>query len=163
MADGGFQACGKSYTSEREAIAHVIDRYRVEETAGGMLFAAWADQCKIPELRGGLRVIAEREAYHGRIFERRLNELGHPCRAELNDPKGSNLAACLIDPGVPDSTKLARFNDFIGDAAEATRPIREFGDAIINDVETKAALKLFAEDEFSTISWLRQMGDRLGA
>ena len=163
MADNGFQACGGTYVSEREAIAHLIDRFRVEETAGGMLFAAWADQCKLPELRGGLRVIAEREAYHGRIFERRLKDLGHECRAELNDPKGSNLAACLIDPDVPDTMKLARFNDFIGDAAETTQPIREFGEAIADDVETKAALKLFVEDEFSTISWLRQMGDRLGA
>jgi hypothetical protein len=163
MADGGFQACGGTYASERDAIAHIIDRFRVEETAGGMLFAAWADQCNIPELRGGLRVIAEREAYPGRIFEQRLNELGHPCRTELNDPRGSDLAACLIDPGVPDTMKLARFNNFIGDAAETTRPIREFSNAIADDVETKAALKLFVEDEFSTISWLRQMGDRLGA
>jgi len=163
MADGGFQACGGTYASEHEAIAHVIDRFRVEEAAGGMLFGVWADQCRIPELRGGLRIIAEREAYHGRIFERRLKELGHECMAQLDDPKGSDLATCLVDPDVPDTVKLKRFNDFIGDAAVTTRPIREFGEAIAEDVETKAALALFVEDEFSTISWLSRMGDRLGA
>jgi hypothetical protein len=162
MADGGFEACGGVYASEADAIAHVIDRFRVEETAGGMLFGTWADQCRIPELRGGLRVIAERESYHGRIFERRLKDLGRECRAELNDPRGSDLATCLIDPNVEDTVKLARFNAFIGDAAVTTRPIREFGDAIAEDVETKAALKLFVEDEFSTISWLHQMGKKLG-
>jgi hypothetical protein len=162
MPDGEFQACGGTYASEHEAIAHVIDRFRVEEAAGGMLFGSWADQCKIPELRGGLRVIAEREAYHARIFELRLKDLGRECRAELNDPSGSDLAKCLIDPKVADTVKLKRFNAFIGDAAVTTRPIRDFGDAIAEDVETKAALKLFVEDEFSTISWLRQMGDQLG-
>ena len=162
MADGGFQACGGVYASEQDAIAHVIDRFRVEETAGGMIFGTWADQCKIPELRGGLRVIAERESYHGRIFERRLKDLGHECQAQLNDPSGSDLAQCLGDPNVADTVKLKRFNDFIGDAAVTTQPIRDFGEAIAEDVETKAALKLFAEDEFSTIRWLRQIGDRLG-
>ena len=163
MANGGFHACGGTYVSEHEAIAQVIDRFRVEEAAGGMLFGNWADQCRIPELRGGLRIIAEREAYHGRIFEWRLRDLGRECRAELNDPKGSDLAACLVDPDVADTVKLKRFNDFIGDAAVTTRPIREFGNAIAEDVETKAALALIVEDEFSTISWLRGMGDRLGA
>jgi hypothetical protein len=162
MADGGFAACGGIYTSEQDAIAHVIDRFRVEESAGGMLFGAWADQCKIPELRGGLRVIAERESYHGRIFERRLKDLGRECRAELTDPSGSDLARCLVDPDVADTAKLKRFNDFIGDAGVTTRPIRDFGDAIAEDVETKAALKLFVEDEFSTIRWLHQMGQKLG-
>jgi hypothetical protein len=161
MADG-FQACGGTYASEHEAIVNVIDRFRVEETAGGMLFGVWADQCKIPELRGGLRVISERESYHGRIFERRLKDLGCECKATLNDPEGSSLGTCLVDPDVRDEEKLARFNGFIGDAAATTRPIREFGEAITQDVETKAALKLFCEDEFSTISWLRQMGGQLG-
>ena len=162
MADGGFAACGGTYGSEQEAIAHVIDRFRVEESAGGMLFGIWADQCKIPELRGGLRAIAERESYHGRMFERRLKDLGRACKAELSDPSGSELASCLIDPDVADTVKLKRFNDFIGDAAVTTRPIREFGEAITQDVETKAALTLFVEDEFSTISWLKRMGDKLG-
>ena len=162
MADGGFAACGGTYASEQDAIAQVIDRFRVEESAGGMLFGTWADQCQIAALRGGLRVIAERESYHGRIFERRLKDLGRECRAELTDPKGSDLAQCLIDPNVPDTAKLKRFNDFIGDAAATTRPIRDFSDAIAEDVETKAALTLFVEDEFSTISWLHQMGEKLG-
>lgn len=162
MADGSFEACGGVYASEQDAIAHVIDRFRVEESAGGMIFGTWADQCRIPELRGGLRVIAERESYHGRIFERRLKDLGRECRAELNDPSGSDLARCLGDPDVADTVKLRRFNDFIGDAAVTTRPIRAFGEAIAEDVETKAALKLFVEDEFSTISWLHQMGQKLG-
>jgi hypothetical protein len=158
----GFQACGGAYASEHDAIINVIDRFRVEEAAGGTLFGAWADLCKIPELRGGLRVIAERESHHGRIFERRLKDLGCECRATLNDPEGSTLGKCLLDPDVRDEEKLARFNGFIGDAAVTTRPIREFSDAITDDVETKAALTLFVEDEFSTISWLRRMGDRLG-
>jgi hypothetical protein len=159
---GAFSACGKVYESERDAIVSLIDRFRVEETAGGTLFGAWADLCKIPELRGGLQVIAERESYHGRMFARRLQELGVECRATLNDPSGSDLGTCLVDPAVRDEEKLARFNSFIGDAEATTRPIREFGEAITEDRETKATIKLFAEDEFSTIRWLRQMGDQLG-
>jgi hypothetical protein len=161
MADG-FQACGGTYESEHDAIVTVIDRFRVEESAGGMLFGTWADQCKIPELRGGLRVIAERESYHGRIFERRLKDMGCECKATLNDPEGSALVKCLTDPNARDEEKLAQFNSFIGDAAVTTRPIREFGEAITHDVETKEALKLFYEDEFSTIDWLNKMGIRLG-
>ena len=71
----GFEAFGRTYRSEQAAIVSFIDKARVGEKNGAEAFAAWAEVCKTDCIRLGLRMIAERESYHSRLFERRLAEL----------------------------------------------------------------------------------------
>jgi hypothetical protein len=150
---GGFQALGRVYQSEGDAIASFLDKVSVSEATGGEAFAAWASVCRTDGLRSGLRMIAEREAYHARIFQQRLLELGAEGRAAPSE-ETSKLKEYLADPNVPDAEKLARFIRLVGEPEEATRPIHEFIALINDDAETREAIRLFAQDEFSSMAWL---------
>jgi hypothetical protein len=98
----GFRANGKTYASEREAIVSFIDKARAGEANAGVAFANWAKLCKTDCIRSGLRMIAERESYHARIFERRLQDLGAECRAIATEDN-RKFAECASDPNLADN------------------------------------------------------------
>lgn len=149
----GFHAFGRSYKSERAAIISFLDKVRAGEANGGEAFAAWAAACKTDCIRTGIRMIAEREAYHARIFEQRLLELGGEKRAGATE-EGRKFKQYLGDPNIPDTEKLLRFTKSVGDPKEAIKPICDFAALIKDDLETKEALRLFAEDELSSTTWV---------
>ncbi len=152
-AGGGFKAFGRTYRSERAAIISFLDKVRAGEANGGEAFSAWAEVCKTDCLRAGLRMVAEREAYHSRVFGQRVLELGGEHRATVSD-EGRKFTAYLGNPSVPDNEKLLRFAQNIGSPEEAIRPICDFAALLREDAMTKEALRLFAEDELSTTKWL---------
>jgi len=151
---GGFRAFGKTYNSEREAIIAFVDRARVAEANAGVAFNNWANVCKTECIRSGLRMIAERESYHGRMFERRLRDMGAECSATLGDDS-RKFAETVSDQGLADTEKLLRFNALVADPEAAVKPICEFAEMIKDDLETKEMLKLFYEDELSSTKWLK--------
>ncbi len=159
---GGFRAFGRTYKSERDAIISFLDKVRTGEANGGEAFAAWAAVCKTDCIRTGLGMIAEREAYHARIFEQRLLELGGEKRATVTQ-EGLKFKAYLGEPNVADAEKLLSFTKSVGDAKEAVRPIHEFAALIKEDLATKEALRLFAEDELSSVTWIWEVCAALNA
>jgi hypothetical protein len=160
--DGGFRAFGRTYKSERDAVISFLDKVRVGEANGGEAFAAWAAVCKTDCIHTGLHMIAEREAYHARVFEQRLLELGGEKRATVSD-EGLKFKAYLGDPNVSDTEKLLTFTKKVGDAKEAVRPIHEFAELLKDDLATKEALKLFAADELSSVTWVWEVCAALNA
>jgi hypothetical protein len=159
---GGFRAFGKTYANEREAIIAFVDRARVAESNAGVAFNNWANVCKTDCIRSGLRMISERESYHGRMFERRLRDLGVECRATLTDDS-RKFAETVSDQGLSDNEKLLRFNKLVPDPEAAVKPICEFAEMIKDDLETKEMLKLFYEDELSSTKWLQHACAALNA
>ncbi|HEX3408771.1 MAG TPA: hypothetical protein VHS07_00740 [Candidatus Binataceae bacterium] len=153
-ATDGFRAFGKSYKSERDAIVSFLDKGRAAEANGALTFGNWAKVCTTDCIRSGLRMIAEREDYHARIFENRLRELGAESRAKVSE-EGRKIMECASDPNMADTAKLLQFDAALGNPEELIRPIFELADRIKEDLETKEALKLFAEDELSTAKWLK--------
>jgi hypothetical protein len=151
---GGFRAFGKTYANEREAIIAFIDRARVAESNAGVAFNNWANVCKTDCIRSGLRMISERESYHGRMFERRLHDLGAECHATLSEDS-RKFAETVSDQGLTDNEKLLRFNKLVPDPEAAVKPICEFAEMIKDDLESKEMLKLFFEDELSSTKWLQ--------
>jgi rubrerythrin len=149
----GFRAMGKTYGSEREAIISFLDNARAAESNAGVAFSNWAKVCKTDCIGSGLRMIAERESYHGRVFEQRLRELGAECRAVVTE-QSRKFSECVSDPNLSDNEKLLRVNALIKDPIEVTKPIREFAEAIKDDLNTKELVKLFCEDELSSTKWL---------
>ena len=149
----GFDAFGRTYRSERAAIVSFLDKVRVGERNGGEAFAEWAKVCKTDRLRTGLRMIAEREAYQARVFERRLEDLGGERRATITE-NGRRFRERLADPASSDAEKLLCFTREVGTPEDAVKPIREFAALLKEDVETKEALRLFAEDELSSTRWI---------
>ena len=149
----GFKAFGRTYRSERAAVISFLDKVRAGEANGGEAFAAWAEVCKTDCIRSGIRMVAEREAYHSRVFAQRLAELGGDARA-MTTEDGRKFTAYLGDPSIPDNEKLLQFTKRVGKPEEAIKPICEFANLLKEDVSTKEALRLFAEDELSTAKWL---------
>ncbi|HVA80924.1 MAG TPA: hypothetical protein VNF29_08365 [Candidatus Binataceae bacterium] len=150
---GGFNAFGKVYKNERAAVVSFLDRVRAGEANGGEAFSAWAEVCTTDCLRSGIRMVAEREAYHSRVFAQRLAELGGEQRAMVTE-EGRKFTAYLGDRRVPDTEKLLKFVERVGKPEDAIKPICEFAALLIEDMGTKEALRLFAEDELSTAKWL---------
>jgi hypothetical protein len=150
---GGFHAFGRSYESERDAIASFLDKVRAGEASGGEAFAAWASLCKTERLRTGIRMIAEREACHARIFGQRLLDLGgEPCASPAKET--NQWHELLSNPNIADNEKLLRLVKSAGSPKEAVRPIHQFIALIKQDAETREALRLFADDELSSMTWL---------
>jgi hypothetical protein len=149
----GFKAFGRTYPSERSAIISFLDKVRAGEANGGEAFSGWAGVCTTDCIRTGLRMVAEREAYHARAFAQRVAELGGEQRAATTE-EGRKFCDYLSDPKIPDNEKLLSFTKRVGKPEEAIKPICDFADSINEDLSTKEALRLFAEDELSTAKWL---------
>ena len=123
---GSFKAFGRSYKSERAAVVSFLDKVRAGEANGGEAFAAWAEVCKTDCIRSGIRMIAEREAYHSRIFGQRLVELGGEARATPTE-EGRKFREYLGSPSIPDNQKLLRFTSTVGGSSPKMNSRRRSG------------------------------------
>jgi hypothetical protein len=155
-----FTAFGKEFATEREAVLGMMNSVQVAEACAGVAIANWIKTCKIPELRGGLKIIAEREAFHGRVFQDRVRELGGTCTTEL-DPFSAAGERTLNDESLSDLEKLADVVERGGDPDVLLRPILDFANSLVDDLESKEALRLYYQDEMSSASWLRAMCRKL--
>src|SRR5271155_2364554 len=101
----GATANGKP--SERAAIIKFIDEIRANEACSAQAFAKWVQACKTDCIRGGLGMVAEREAYHARVFEQRLRELGAAPQAK--EAQGvAEFHQYFPDQALSDPEKLLR-------------------------------------------------------
>src|SRR5260370_10145239 len=150
---GGFKAFGRTYKSERAAVVSFLDKVRAGEANGGEAFAAWAEVCTTDCIRTGIRIVAEREAYHSRVFAQRLAELGGETRAMITED-GRKYTAYLGDASVPDCEKLLSFTKRVGKPEDAIKPICEFAALLKEDLSTKEALRRFSVGDLSTAKWL---------
>ncbi len=152
----GFEACGRSYRSEREAVLSFIDELFATQSDSAIAFAKWAAVCRTNGLRTGLIIAAERAAYHARVIQRRVHELG----AELHSTttqNGARLIEILANGAIPDTDKLIAITSLIQDPQASIAPLLAFAAALNRDLETKQALRLVAEDELSTANWLYEI------
>jgi hypothetical protein len=149
---GGFRAFGRTYQSERDAILRFLEAASVGETNAGEALPKWLAICKTDCIRGGIKMVAEREAYHGRAFAQRLKELGGTMPDRNTEEARKNLAY-ISDPMITDLAKLQRGATRFPNPEETIRPIFEFAEMIKEDHETKEMVRLFAADELSTLKW----------
>jgi hypothetical protein len=150
--DAGFRAFGTAYTSEREAVIKFLEAVAPAETAGGEAVREWLKSCKLDCIKGGLKMVAERESYHGRAFAQRLTELGGTVPQNVS-PQIRESIDYLGDTGMSDLQKLHKAVMRYPNPEETIRPLFEFADLIKEDQQTKEMVKLFAQDELSTLKW----------
>jgi hypothetical protein len=149
----GFVAFGKNYGSEKEAVLAFLDRARAGEAGGAEAFNGWVKTCKTECIFMGIQMIAEREAYHSRIFAKRLADLGGMQHAGPTE-EGRKLTQTLSSSEIPDNKKFLYITTNFGRPEEALAPIKAFGESLREDMMTKEAIRLFAEDELSSAKWL---------
>ncbi|SRR5579875_656402 len=150
---GGFCAMGKMYPSERAAIVSYIDRVRAGESMGAEAFNQWLRVCKTECIRSGLRMIAEREAYHVRVMEARLRDLGVAPSATAGE-ETAKFVQFVGNPDIPDNKKLLKLTTSY-DPEELWKPVRDFVEQIKEDLESRELIRLYVEDETSSGNWLR--------
>jgi hypothetical protein len=149
----GFEAMGKTYKSERDAVVAMLDRFRAGEANGADAFGGWSKTVSTDCIRSGVRMICEREGYHARIFERRLRDLGAECRAQVTDAS-RKITETLSDPSCADNQKLLYLANLAPDPDAFFKPVLEFVENLKEDLETKELFKLYVQDELSSAKWL---------
>jgi hypothetical protein len=149
-----FCAMGKSFSSERLAVDAMLDRFRAGEANGEVAFSAWAKLCTTDCIRSGIRMIAEREGYHARIFERRMRDLGLECKAQVTEAS-LKITEDLSDTNVSDNQKLLYLNSLAPDIDAFFKPITDLAENIKDDMESKELFKLYVQDELSSAKWLQ--------
>jgi hypothetical protein len=152
--DSTFRAMGKAFPSESAGVAAMLDRFRAGEANGEVAFAAWSKLCTTDCIRSGIRMIAEREGYHARIFERRMKDLGIPCEAKVTDAS-LKITELLSDPKVSDNEKLLYLNSLAPDIDAFFKPVVEIAENIKGDMESMELFKLYVQDELSSARWLK--------
>jgi hypothetical protein len=148
----GFKAFGKTYANEREAILDFLDKYGAAEAAAEVCLNKWVDLAKNDCVRGGIQMIAEREGYHGRVFARRLRELGGQRKDDGRET--SQALEYASNPSLSDAEKLLKATSFGPDPKALLQPIFDFGDAIKEDQLTKQLVQLYAKDELGSATWV---------
>jgi hypothetical protein len=136
----------------------LLDAFQAAERAGADAVARWIAACGDPRLRGGLRVVRERDQRHAALAEARLRALGGEPTAR---PSRDLAALCgvLGDPGVSDRSKLALLLARIPRHRE--EPLAELVRHFEGDPETRALLETIGDDERVTLRWLRDMSERV--
>jgi hypothetical protein len=149
-----FRAMGKSFPNENAGVAAMLDRFRAGEANGEVAFAAWSKLCTTDCIRSGIRMIAEREGYHARIFERRMKDLGIRCEAQVTEAS-LKITELLSDPKVSDNEKLLYLNSLAPDIDAFFKPVVEIAANIKDDMESMELFKLYVQDELSSARWLK--------
>lgn len=142
--------------SEQARIVALLDELQAAERAGAEALSRWVTSCREPGLRGGLRLIAARDASHAALAELRLRAIGG---APLARPSRALVALCgtLGAPDVSDRSKLAvllaRFPEQVYD------PFADLTRQIVMDDETRVLLETIGDDERASLRWLRELSD----
>jgi DNA-binding ferritin-like protein len=134
-------------------VLRFLDRFRAGEALGEASLGAWIAVSDLACVKGGLRVVQQREGFHARLLAERIKELGGSPRYEIPD---AVYEASMRDAGnadKPDAQKVLEFVKRFPDIDEALRPIHEMADRLDDDPETQSLLRTIAQDECSTLTF----------
>jgi hypothetical protein len=136
----------------------ILDAFQAAERAGAEAVGQWLAACRNPRLRGGLRVVCERDRRHAVLVEARLRALGGEPTAQ---PSRDLAALCgvLADPGVSDRSKVVLLVDRV--PPNRDQPLAELVRRVEGDAETRALLETIGDDERLSLRWLREMSETL--
>ena len=82
-------------------------------------------------------MIAEREAYHVRVMELRLRDLGEQVSAAAGGEEVSKFVQFLAHPDIPDAKKVRKLTT-VYDSEALWKPVREFVEQIKDDLESRS-------------------------
>jgi len=142
--------------SEREMIMQVLDEFRCRENFAAEYLNRWIDVSDQACARGGLRVVQQREAYHARILEDRLRELGGVPQCSVSAERREQDLAFYASTEKKDAEKLLTVASRITDPAQTLKYITSVIDQIQEDQQSKELLRSLVQDEMSSITWLKE-------
>jgi len=159
---GKYKALGKTFDNEKEMIVALLDEYRCAENFASEYLGAWNDASNEACVKGGLRVIQRREAYHAQLLEDRLRELGGNPQCTPSAAQRNKEMSVYAAKDKTDAEKLQYVADQITDLPKALSFITDVIDQIQDDQQTKELLRSLVQDEMSSAQWLLDAHKTMG-
>lgn len=147
---------GQTFATEREMLLAMMDGFRAAEAFGAESLRVWVGACRIPVLRGGLRTIVEREAWHARALAQRLTEIGGTCQAEVPAAVRETALTRLAAADVGDIDKLRDVVGFLNGQSDPVGGLRQAALQVEEDQESRGLLMSMLDDEDATVRWFRE-------
>jgi bacterioferritin (cytochrome b1) len=159
----GYTYSGKSHATEREMIMHLLDEFRCGENFAAEYLNKWVEVSDQECVKGGLRVVQHREAYHAQILEARLRELGGMPQCTVPQERRDKEVPFYSSTDMKDAQKLLSISSRISDPAAALKPLTDAIAQIQEDQQSKELLRSLIDDEMSSIKWLMEACSMLNA
>ncbi|MEW6297799.1 MAG: hypothetical protein AB1671_08685 [Thermodesulfobacteriota bacterium] len=154
---------GQSHATEREMIMHLLDEFRCAENFAAEYLNRWIEVSDLECVKGGLRVIQQREAYHAQILEARLRELGGIPQCTVPAERREKEVPFYASTELKDTDKLESIAARLKDPAAVLKPITDVIAQIEEDQQSKELLRSLVDDEMSSIKWLLEACQTLSA
>ncbi len=152
--DQGYTYNGKSYETEKEMVLAVLDEFRCAEDFAAEYLNRWVEVSDQECVKGGLRVVQQREAYHAKILEERLRELGGSPQCTVPVERREKELPFFASSESNDIEKLQSLTSQIKDPVEIFKPLTSAVDQIQDDQHSKELLGSLIDDERSSVKWL---------
>ena len=159
----GYTYNGKTHATEREKIMHLLDEARCAENFAAEYFNRWIEVSDQECVRGGIRMVQQRENFHAQILEARLRELGGTPQCTVPQERRDKELPFYASAEKKDLEKLQAIASRITDPAAILKPITDVIAQIKEDQQSKELLKSFVDDEMSSVKWLLEACKTLSA
>ena len=147
----------------RAELLRFLDRFRAGESLGKATAKAWIEVSDVACVRGGLRVVAQREGMHARLLTDCIRAHGGTPSYELPEAVRLEAMKRVSDPARGDAAKVLEFVQQVGETEKALEPIYQMADRLDGDPETQSLLRTIAQDERSTLEFFQQACKLLNA
>lgn len=150
----GYMYNGTCYGTEKEMLMALLDEFRCGENFAAEYLNRWVDVSDQDCVKGGLRVVQHREAYHADILEARLRELGGDPQCTVPAERRDKELPYFADANKTDLEKLQSIAAQLNDPAAVLKPLTDAIAQIQDDQQSKELLSSIIDDEMSSIKWL---------
>lgn len=140
----------------RAELLRFLDRFRAGESLGKATAKAWIEVSDVACVKGGLRVVAQREGMHARLLTDCIRAHGGTPSYELPEAMRLEAMKRVSDPARGDAAKVLEFVQQVGETEKALEPIYQMADRLDGDPETQSLLRTIAQDERSTLEFFQQ-------
>lgn len=142
------------HATEREMIMHLLDEARCAENFAAEYFSRWIEVSDQECVKGGIRMVQQREQFHAQVLEARLRELGGVPQCTVSQERRDRDLPFYASAEKKDVEKLHSIANRLTDPAAALKPITDVIAQIKEDLHSKELLKSFVDDEMASIKWL---------
>jgi bacterioferritin (cytochrome b1) len=159
----GYSYNGQEHATEREMIMHLLDEFRCGENFAAEYLSRWIEASDQECVKGGLRAVQQREAYHAQILEARLRELGGIPQCTVPQERRDKEVPFYSSTETKDAQKLLSIASRLNDPAAVLKPLTDAIGQIQEDQQSKELLRSLIDDEMSSIKWLMEACQTLNA
>lgn len=165
--NGNGQQCfmynGKAHATEREMIMHLLDEFRCGENFASEYLNRWIEVSDQDCVKGGLRTVQQREAFHAQLLEARLRELGGIPQCTVPAERRDKELPFYASAEKKDLEKIQSIAGRYNDPAAALKHITDVIAQINDDQQSKELLRTLVDDEMSSLKWLLEACETLSA